>query len=77
MDKYSSEWKGNQTHVPDSGKCDNRLSPLHSSMEGEGQIFRRENGAAVAFSEYGDPHGAPVFFLPRLAELAHNGGADR
>jgi len=31
-------------------------------MKGEGQIFRRENGAAVAFSEYGDPRGAPVFF---------------
>jgi len=31
-------------------------------MNGERQIFRRENGAAVAFSEYGDPNGAPVFF---------------
>ena len=31
-------------------------------MKGEGQIFRRENGAVVAFSEYGDPRGAPVFF---------------
>ena len=31
-------------------------------MKGEKQIFRRENGALVAFSEYGDPHGAPVFF---------------
>jgi pimeloyl-ACP methyl ester carboxylesterase len=31
-------------------------------MEGAGQIFRRENGATVAFSEYGDPQGAPVFF---------------
>ena len=31
-------------------------------MKGERQIFRRENGAAVAFTEYGDPQGAPVFF---------------
>jgi pimeloyl-ACP methyl ester carboxylesterase len=31
-------------------------------MKGEGQIFRRDNGAVVAFSEYGDPRGAPVFF---------------
>ena len=31
-------------------------------MKGERQIFRRENGAVVAFNEYGDPHGAPVFF---------------
>jgi pimeloyl-ACP methyl ester carboxylesterase len=31
-------------------------------MSGERQIFLRENGAAVAFSEYGDPQGAPVFF---------------
>jgi pimeloyl-ACP methyl ester carboxylesterase len=31
-------------------------------MKGDAQIFRRENGAVVAFSEYGDPHGAPVFF---------------
>jgi pimeloyl-ACP methyl ester carboxylesterase len=31
-------------------------------MNGGAQIFRRENGAAVAFSEYGDPRGAPVFF---------------
>jgi pimeloyl-ACP methyl ester carboxylesterase len=31
-------------------------------MKGEGRIFQRENGAAVAFSEYGDPRGAPVFF---------------
>jgi pimeloyl-ACP methyl ester carboxylesterase len=31
-------------------------------MKGDAQIFRRENGAVVAFSEYGDPRGAPVFF---------------
>ena len=31
-------------------------------MKGERQIFQRENGAVVAFSEYGDPRGAPVFF---------------
>jgi len=31
-------------------------------MRGERQILRRENGAAVAFSEYGDPQGAPIFF---------------
>jgi pimeloyl-ACP methyl ester carboxylesterase len=45
-----------------SAKCDNQPAPLHCHMKGEGQIFHRENGAAVAFSEYGDPHGAPVFF---------------
>jgi len=31
-------------------------------MKGEGHIFRRESGATVAFSEYGDPRGAPVIF---------------
>lgn len=31
-------------------------------MKGEAQIFRRENGATVAFGEYGDPRGAPIFF---------------
>jgi pimeloyl-ACP methyl ester carboxylesterase len=31
-------------------------------MKGDAQNFRRENGAVVAFSEYGDPRGAPVFF---------------
>jgi pimeloyl-ACP methyl ester carboxylesterase len=31
-------------------------------MKGEAHIFRRENGAIVAFSEYGDPRGAPVIF---------------
>ena len=31
-------------------------------MKDVGQIFRRGNGATVAFSEYGDPQGAPVFF---------------
>jgi pimeloyl-ACP methyl ester carboxylesterase len=45
-------------------------------MTGEGQIFRRENGATVAFSEYGDRSGAPVFFCHgwpssrTMAELA-------
>jgi pimeloyl-ACP methyl ester carboxylesterase len=31
-------------------------------MNGGAKIFRRENGAVVAFSEYGDPRGRPVFF---------------
>ena len=31
-------------------------------MKVDQQIFRRKNGADVAFSQYGDPHGAPVFF---------------
>ena len=31
-------------------------------MKGDRQIFRRKNGATVAFSEYGDPQGAPIFF---------------
>src|ERR1700694_584930 len=61
--KYLSSWKGNQSNAMDSAKCDQEPSPLHCPMKGEeGQIFRRENGAAVAFSEYGDPRGAPVFF---------------
>jgi pimeloyl-ACP methyl ester carboxylesterase len=32
-------------------------------MQGARQIFQRENGAPVAFSEYGDPNGAPIFFF--------------
>ncbi|MEN3368064.1 MAG: hypothetical protein V7609_207 [Verrucomicrobiota bacterium] len=43
-------------------KCENEPPPLHCDMKGEAQIFRRENGATVAFSEYGDPAGAPIFF---------------
>jgi pimeloyl-ACP methyl ester carboxylesterase len=62
MGKYLSGWNGNQSNALDSGKCDNRRPPLHCHVKAERQIFRRENGAAVAFSEYGDPHGAPVFF---------------
>jgi len=31
-------------------------------MRGQRQLFRRPNGASVAFSEYGDPTGVPVFF---------------
>jgi pimeloyl-ACP methyl ester carboxylesterase len=31
-------------------------------MKGERQTFRRKNGAVVAFAEYGDPQGTPVFF---------------
>lgn len=55
----------------------NRRPPLHSQMEAAGGIFRRKNGATVAFSEYGDLHGAPVFFFHgwpssrTMAELAH------
>lgn len=54
----------------------NRPPPLHSRMKAAGGIFRRENGATVAFSEYGDPSGAPVFFFHgwpssrTMAELA-------
>ena len=61
--------------IPDGAT--NRRPPLHSDMEATGGIFRRENGATVAFSEYGDPHGAPVFFFHgwpssrTMAELAH------
>jgi pimeloyl-ACP methyl ester carboxylesterase len=32
-------------------------------MKAAGGVFRRRNGAAVAFSEYGDPNGAPVLFF--------------
>jgi pimeloyl-ACP methyl ester carboxylesterase len=45
-------------------------------MKGEGQILRRRNGAVIAFSEYGDPRGAPIFFCHgwpssrTMAELA-------
>lgn len=62
MGKYLSGWKGNQSNALDSRKCGKRPPPLHYCMKGEGLIFRRENGAVVAFSEYGDPRGAPVFF---------------
>lgn len=31
-------------------------------MNGETQILQLETGAQIAFDEYGDPHGAPVFF---------------
>src|SRR5436189_5198606 len=31
-------------------------------MNGETQILRLETGAQLAFDEYGDPSGAPVFF---------------
>lgn len=62
MGKYLSGGKGNQSNASDSGKCDNRLPPLDYRMTGEGHIFQRENGAVIAFSEYGDPRGAPVFF---------------
>ena len=47
-------------------------------MEGELQILRQENGADVAFCEYGDPNGVPVFFCHgwpssrTMAELAHD-----
>ena len=62
MVKYLSRENGKQSNALDSGKCDNPLPPLHYRMKGEGHIFRRENGAIVAFSEYGDPRGEPVFF---------------
>ena len=39
-----------------------RLVQLHCRMKGGGRIFQRENGAVVAFSEYGDPEGVPVIF---------------
>lgn len=35
---------------------------MHRHRVKEGEIFRRENGATVAWCEYGDPNGAPVFF---------------
>lgn len=51
-------------------------------MKGERHIFQRENGAAVAFSEYGDPRGAPVFFFHgwpssrTMAELTDEAATD-
>ncbi|MDP9004844.1 MAG: alpha/beta hydrolase [Verrucomicrobiota bacterium] len=35
---------------------------MHRQRMMEGQVFRRANGAMVAWCEYGDPNGAPVFF---------------
>src|SRR6267143_4506560 len=61
MGKYLSGGSWNQSNAPAS-ECDNRFAPLHYHRKGEGQFFRRQNGAIVAFSEYGDPRGAPVFF---------------
>lgn len=57
-------------------KCENGSPPLHCVVKGEAQIFRQENGGAIAFSEYGDPKGAPIFFCHgwpssrTMAELA-------
>lgn len=51
-------------------------------MKGEAQIFRRQNGAAVAFSEYGDCDGFPVFFYHgwpssrSMAELTDEAASD-
>jgi pimeloyl-ACP methyl ester carboxylesterase len=76
MGEYLSRWKGNQSNAADSGKCDKRLLPLDYRMQGERNTFRRESGATVAFSEYGDPRGAPVIFCHgwpssrTMAELA-------
>lgn len=56
--------------------------PLHYGVDGEIQILRRENGADLAFSEYGDPNGAPVFFCHgwpssrTMAELTHDAARD-
>src|SRR6267143_3676980 len=61
MGKYLSGGSWNQSNAPAS-ECDNRFAPLHYHRKGEGQFFRRQNGAIVAFSEYGDPNGTPVFF---------------
>ena len=36
--------------------------PLPCGVNGETQILRLETGAQIAFDEYGDPSGAPVFF---------------
>lgn len=46
-------------------------------MNGQTQFFQLESGAQVAFSEYGDPNGAPVFFCHgwpssrTMAEMTH------
>jgi pimeloyl-ACP methyl ester carboxylesterase len=62
MENYLSGCRWNQTNALNSNECDREPPRLHCDMKGERQIFRRENGAAVAFSEYGDLRGAPVFF---------------
>ena len=48
----------------------------------EAQFSSLESGATVAFSEYGDPQGAPVFFCHgwpssrTMAELTHDAARD-
>jgi len=47
-------------------------------VNGEAQILRLENGRQMAFAEYGDPSGTPVFFCHgwpssrTMAELTHD-----
>jgi pimeloyl-ACP methyl ester carboxylesterase len=62
MGKYLSGWKRNQSIALDTRECGKQPPPLHYRMKGDAQMFRRKSGAVVAFSEYGDPHGPPVFF---------------
>ena len=51
-------------------------------MDCETQFLRGDKGADVAFSEYGDPKGAPIFFCHgwpssrTMAELAHDAALD-
>lgn len=51
-------------------------------MEGQTQIFQLETGAQVAFTEYGDPKGAPVVFCHgwpssrTMAEVTHEAAKD-
>jgi pimeloyl-ACP methyl ester carboxylesterase len=60
----------------------NRQPPLPFHMEAARRDFRRKNGATVAFNEYGDPNGAPVFFFHgwpssrTMAELADEAAKD-
>ena len=56
--------------------------PLDWLVKREARILQLESGARLAFSEYGDPNGAPVFFCHgwpssrTMAELTHEAARD-
>lgn len=63
-------------------ECEKRLDPLLFAVQSEVEIFRLKNGGQVAFSQYGDVAGLPVFFCHgwpssrTMAELAHEAAQD-
>ncbi|PZR74232.1 MAG: hypothetical protein DLM73_08480 [Chthoniobacterales bacterium] len=76
------EWKA----VPDERHFHFDATPLNcpytNGVKGEIQILRRENSPEVAFCEYGDPQGTPVFFCHgwpssrTMAEITHDAACD-